>query len=42
MSTNVQKFGKFRYIEPNDVFENKLYAKNSGEGSYNIDRKSVV
>jgi hypothetical protein len=36
MSTNVQKFGKFRYIEPNDVFENKLYAKNSGEGSYNI------
>lgn len=36
MSTNVQKFGKFRYIEPNDVFENKIYAKNNGEGSYNI------
>ena len=36
MSTNVQEFGKFRYIEPNDVFENKTYGKKDGEGSYNV------
>ena len=31
-----RNFGKFKYIEPNEVLENNLYNKPSGIGSYNI------